>query len=82
MGGSLPLPYLVAHGETASRVALAPAVMGRVRRERAGAAATGWGWLRWGLGGGFATAAAAVVAVLLLSPRTTANTNRSPCCGL
>ena len=66
---------LEAHGETASRVALGPAVMGRIRRQQAEAPSTVTalpGWLRWALGCGAATAAIAL-AVLLLSPRTTAN---------
>jgi len=66
---------LVTHGETASRVALGPAVMGRIRRQQAEApsAVTPLSrWLRWALGCGAATVTI-VLAVLLLSPSTTAN---------
>ena len=66
---------LVTHGQTASHVALGPTVMGRIRRQQAEAPSTVTAlsrWLRWALGCGAATAAI-VLAVLLLSPKTTAN---------
>jgi hypothetical protein len=66
---------LITHGQTASQVALGPAVMGRIRRQQAEAPSTGTalsGWLRWALGCGAATAAVAL-AVLLIFPKTTAS---------
>jgi len=66
---------LEAHGETASRVALGPAVMGRIRRQQAETPSSVTalpGWVRWALGCAAATAAI-VLAALLISPKTTAN---------
>lgn len=66
---------LDAHGATASRVALGPVVMGRIRRQQVQSPSTVTtlpGWLRWALGCGAATGAIVLTALLTL-PKTTAN---------
>lgn len=65
---------LITHGEFAAHVALGPTVMGRIRREaEAPSTMSAFSrWLRWVLGCGAATTVI-VLAVVLVSPRTTAN---------